>query len=580
MAERPLVLDFETDGILPRPDYPPEPRGIAIDDGRSKTYVRNFDKLKRVWNTRPMLFHNAPFDIAVAVEKLGLPIPKWEHIHDTQVLAYLADPYASTRLKDQAAKHLDMPPDEQTDVRDWIMANVPEAKRKKVNWGFWIARAPMPLLKPYAIGDVVRTYGLWQHYQPVLQEMRGAYDREMKLVPILLRNSRQGVRVDVLPLKRDTAIYEKVLLTTDARICKLLGRTFNVGSSDELADALEASGQGEGFLITKTGKRSTSKKSLAQCELNPAVAELLDYRGRLETALTTFMRNWCETVERTVDRVHFDWSSTRSEKGGARTGRLSSSPNCQNIPKEMKAKAPKGLPPLPHLREYLLPDEGCVWVRKDYQQQELRVLAHFEDGDMLQMYLDQPDVDVHQMVANIMGVDRTPAKTLGFALLYGMGLAELSARLGVSVEKARQLKAAYLRVLPGLKALQKEIEANGRAGIHITTWGGRKYLAEPPKIIKGRLQSFEYKLLNYLIQGSSADCTKEAMCRTDAANLDARLLVSVHDELDFSVPNDKRLKNTVRKIDAIMRSIEFDVPMLSDTEVGESWGSLQKYQLR
>jgi len=458
---------------------------------------------------------------------------------------------------------------------------VPEAKRKTVNWGYWIAKAPMKLLAPYAKGDVIRTKKLFEHYTRTIGQDLGlmqAYQRERRLLPMLLKNSAEGVRVDAKRLKLDTITYENALLAVDKRICKLLGGTFNVGSPDELADALEASGKGGGFLTTPKGKRSVSKTSLAQCDMDPDVGELLQYRGRLEWALSNVLRNWCATVERTKDRVHFDWSSTRGDATGARTGRLSSSPNCQNIPKEMDATAPKGLPPLPHLRTYLLPDPGCVWVRKDYSQQELRVLAHFEDGALLEMYKKQPDIDVHATIAKLMGIERRPAKTMGFALLYGMGIAELSNRLDVTPERARELKAGYLKVLPGLKALQKSIEESAQAGIPIRTWGGRQYLPEPPKIIKGVLRSFEYKLLNYLIQGSSADCTKEAQCRLHEAGLPGRFLLSVHDEIDWSVPKGK-LAKTVKEIDGIMRSIEFDVPMLSDTETGESWGSLQAYQL-
>ena len=579
MAQEDLVaVDFETDGIEARPEYPPTPRGVAVLADGKATYERKFKRARDVWH-RPMVFHNAAFDVAVATEKLAWPMPQWENCHDTQFLAFLIDPYSeSLSLKKLAERYLGMPAVEQTDVKEWVMANVPEAKRKTVNWGYWIASAPMELLKPYAIGDVDRTLKLFHHLRAQLPERSvPAYDRERRLQPMLLENSRLGVRVDREELARDLDRFEHAMSLTNKRLWKLLGKTFNIDSGEELADALEESGLGSGFKATPSGKRSVSKDSLAQCEMDPKVRELLDYRGRLDTALTTFMRPWLRMSERS-GRVHFEWNQVRADRGGARTGRLSSSPNCQNIPKEMKAQAPRGLPELPHLRTYLLPDEGEVWVRKDYSQQELRVLAHFEGGDLLQMYNTKPDTDMHQHVAGMIGVDRQTAKTLAFALLYGMGLQSLSERLGTSVDEARGIKAKYLKMLPGLRSVQKDIEARARSGQPIWTWGGRGYVPEQPKIIKGQLRSFEYKLLNYLIQGSSADCTKEAMCRLYEANLPGRMLVSVHDEIDWSVPR-SALKETVREIDAIMRGIEFDVPMLSDTETGESWGKLSKHKL-
>lgn len=571
------VVDFETDAIEGRPQYPPTPRGVAIRTGTEMRYDRSFEHLRRVWTQRDtkLVFHNAPFDLAVATEKLGLPFPEWHRIYDTQVLAFFHSPYErSLKLKDLAAKWLGIAPSEQEDVRDWIFANVPNAKRAKTQWGRHIAQAPMHLLHPYAVGDVDRTWKLFKHL--LHQVPHEPVEREQRLLRVMLGNSRQGVRVDLERLKTDLVKYERVLIDVDKRICKLLGCTFNVGSPDELADALEASGKGSGFLVTKTGKRSVSKTSLAQANIDPVIAELLDYHGRLETCLTTFMRNWVEMAEKTGGYIHFEWSSTRQDASGARTGRLSSSPNAQNIPKKWKTKAPKGFPELPMLRGYLLPDEGCVWVRKDYSQQELRMLAHFEDDVLKQMYLDNPHMDMHQMVADMIGIDRDWAKTLAFAILYGMGANELARRLGIDVDKAKGIKKRYLDMLPGVRSLIKDLEHIGRSGEMIRTWGGRYYPVEPPGFIDGKMRTFEYKLINYLIQGSSADVTKEATCRIDEAGLGGvRLLVSVHDELDFSVRDDKHKMKNIREIDRLMKSVEVDVPMLSETEEGASWANLK-----
>lgn len=573
-----IVIDFETAGIDPRPFYPPEPVGVAIKEGKKKGIYGSPDLLWSRWNQGPMIFHNSAFDIAVATEKLGLPMPKPENIHDTQWLAFFDDPHAwSLELKRLAHKHLGMEPDEQTDVKEWVQANVPEAKRKSVNWGYWMSKAPVSLLRPYAIGDVERTAGLFQHFRKHVDTPY--YRREQRLLPMLLDNSRNGVRVDLAALKKDLPTFEHALRETDKRICKTLGAKINVGSSEELVTALLESGLGSGFLMTPKGKLSVSKESLAQADLKPAIKTLLNYRGRLETTLTTFLRNWTETAEQAGGRVHFEWSQVRGDGKGARTGRLSSSPNCQNIPKTFKGVVtPKGLPDLPFLRKYLLPDEGHVWVRKDYSQQELRVLAHFEDGELQDMYRENPELDVHTTIGGIMTIERDPAKTIGFGLLYGMGIPELAKRLGVSLEKASKLKAQYLGVLPGLKDLLDDLKETAQRGEPIHTWGGRPYYCEEPIINKfGRLQTFEYKLINYLVQGSSADVTKEAMCRLHEAGLPGHMLVSVHDEIDWSVPIGQ--EKCILEIDAIMKSIEIDVPMLSDTEVGESWGSLQKVSL-
>lgn len=586
---KPIAVDFETDGIESRPDYPPEPRGVAIqEEGDRGVYIKGsrtelIAALRPVWNSgRPLVFHNAAFDLAVATEKLALPMPDWRRIHDTLFLCFLADPFApSLSLKPSSERYLGMPPDEQADLKAWILEHVPEARRAKKNWGRWIAKAPYEILAPYAIGDVDRTLKL--HRRLHTESIAAAYDRERRLVGGLTENSATGIVVDRERLNIDLPKYEKALVTTDRRLWKLLGRRFNVDSGEELADALEASGMGEGFLTTATGRRSVSKGSLAQATIDPRVRELLDYRGRLETCLSTFLRNWHAAANRD-GRMHFDWFQTRGDEGGgARTGRLSSSPNVQNIPKELNAAAPKGLPPLPLLRTYLLPEKGHVWVRKDYSQQELRLLAHFEDGLLLQLYLDDPRVDIHQRIADELEalgfpVGRRAAKTLAFSLLYGMGLAELSIRLGCSVEEARRIKEAYLRIVPGIAKVNAVLKQRAREGKPYRTWGGREYFCEPPRVVEGRLRTYEYKMLNYLIQGSAADVTKEALGRLFDAGLPGRFLCTVHDEINWSVPKGQ-LKRVAKELDGIMRSVQTDVPMESETETGGSWGELASYQV-
>jgi DNA polymerase-1 len=221
-------------------------------------------------------------------------------------------------------------------------------------------------------------------------------------------------------------------------------------------------------------------------------------------------------------------------------------------------------------------------------QQELRVLAHFEDGVLLQNYLRDPKLDVHQlaadMVCSMLGLPQSPdmrdkMKTIGFGLLYGMGLGSLADRMGVDVATAAKLKKAYLAIFPGLKSLQEDLTRRGKTGVPLRTWGGRLYYAEEAKYIekRGRICSFEYRLLNYLIQGSSADCTKEALIRYDKEKKHGRFLVTVHDEINICVPP-KAAKAEMKLLFDVMRSVEFDVPMLSDGSMGDSWGSLKKLE--
>ena len=294
--------------------------------------------------------------------------------------------------------------------------------------------------------------------------------------------------------------------------------------------------------------------------------------------------------------MHTSWHQTRNgEEGflsGARTGRLSTDkPNLLAVTKKLGRKAGDAVHPdwletamaLPHLRTYLLPDEGQVWCRRDYNQQEYRLLGHFEDGPLKQAYIENPRTDVHQFVQasirDLIGLvlDRDNTKTINFGMLYGLGLANLAVRLQKTIEEARTIKKAQLSVLPGLKDIQDDLKQRDADRVPIHTWGGREYYAEEPRLIDGEWKRYGYKLLNYLIQGSAADCTKEALIRYEQARNSSRLLCAVHDEINISMPQGD-MKREMRILQDCMRSVEFDVPMLSDGEYGPSWGAMVKYE--
>ena len=137
------------------------------------------------------------------------------------------------------------------------------------------------------------------------------------------------------------------------------------------------------------------------------------------------------------------------------------------------------------------------------------------------------------------------------------------------------MKAAYFQALPEIKPLMKSCSDRGRAGQVIQTWGGREYPVEPPRLVQGRMMDFSYKLLNYLIQGSAGDCTKEAICRWEEGNkFGGQFLATVHDEINIQAPKESKVA-AMRHLRDSMESIEFDVKMLSDGFRGQSWAQLE-----
>lgn len=594
-----ITVDFETEAIEDRPKYPPRPVGVAIkrDDapaeylawghpsGNNSTLERAKEALGAIWaGPEGLLFHNAKFDLDVARGHFGLPLPPAQRIHDTMFLLFLHDPHSSTiSLKPSAERLLGWKPEEQDAVAEWLWSHgvIP----RTVKAGPYIARCDGGVVGRYACGDVDRTKALFDKLHPLILEagMGPAYMRERLLLPILLSNERAGIRVDMDRLGEDLVRYEASLVLVEAWLRKALKvPSLNLDADAEVAEALHRVGAVTEWVLTPTGRRSTAKKNL---KINhPALAHALDYRNRLQNVLAQSMRPWYSQASPGDGRIYTEWNQVRTSRGadvnGTRTGRLSCA-RFMNIAKAFSITEPgfiRGTLPLPLVRRYLIPDEGGIWVHRDYNQQEFRILAHYENDRLLQSYRDNPRIDYHDnmiaLVDKATGVklERKDAKILNFGINYGMGAGKFAAGLGVSVEEATRLRNAVKAAAPGVQALDRELKRRGRAGEPVRTWGGRRYFCEPPSE-DGR--TFEYKLLNYLIQGSAADCTKEAIIRWYGSGGPGRLLVTVHDEINVSVPAEA-LDEGNEMLRQAMEEIPFDVPMLTDGKVGLSWGDLKK----
>lgn len=581
-----ITLDFETDPIEGNPLInPPKPCGLAIwRDPANPEYITSWEEMTAVWrysldSGEDLLFHNAPFDLSVGCRWLGGDWPSWERVHDTVYLVYLANPHAdSLSLKPSAEIYLDEPPEERDVLHEWILANIKGATPKTA--GAYISLAPVELVRPYAIGDVVRTRRLFDHLHP--HQPRQAYDRERRLMPIMVEATRRGIRVDIHALARDIPTYEQAFQDVTNGLISVLGcdASVNLDSGPSLAQALDNAGLITEWRYTPKGRRSTSMPNLIETIKDPGVLQLLGYRSALKTCLGTFMRPWFELAQ-ADGRLHPNWNQTRTTHEGygrgTRTGRLSSdSPNFQNVPNEFRVEAPPGLPPLPFMRKYCLPEEGHVWVKRDFSSQEIRILAHYEDGLLAQAYNDDPDLDPHemgrQMIRDITDqlYDRKEVKITGFSIVYGSGVNGLSQQLHCDPVKAANIKGAYLKAFPAIKSLQYDVSRTGRIGECITTWGGRKYYREPSA------RDLSYKLLNYLIQGSAADQTKQVICDwDDSREADTLFLATVHDEINISAPEDVA-DQRMAHLKEMMNQDYFDVPMRSEGFRGVNWFDLEE----
>ena len=549
-----ITIDYETTAIQNRPDYPPTPVGVAIlKDGEAKYWAWGhtegnnctFEEGKAALAEAlaspgyEFLAHNLMFEAAITEEKMGLAIdwPKW---HDSMVLAFLNNAHGELSLKPLAHKLLNIPPEEQDAVHDWLLAKGIVRKAQK-DWGAYISKAPADIVGPYAIGDVARTEKIFEvlHTESVQQP----YRREMALMPHIYKMEKRGVRVDITKLHTDIQHYMQVLNWLDASIKSIVGEV-DIDSGEALADAIEAKGlAGKGFALTEKGNRSVAKDSIIEAISDPTLLGHILCRRAIATTVRTFLMPWYEQAK-ISGRMYVRWNQVRNYSDtGARTGRISSSPNLQAIPVEwegLKAQLAKleyeTAFALPSVRSYIIPDDGNIFVARDYSAQELRLLAHFAGGGLLSVLQKEPEADIHMIAANIAQITRKVAKTLGFAVLYGAGVAKIAESLGVSVAEATAIKAQYLKALPEIKEMQRELTRRGDSGSYLTTLGGRRYYAETPKVINGRLQTYSFKLTNYLIQGSAADQSKQALIDYAANTKHGQIVLSVHDEIVIECP--------------------------------------------
>jgi DNA polymerase I-like protein with 3'-5' exonuclease and polymerase domains len=595
-------LDFETEAIVFGSKTPPKPVGCAIrnPDGKKKyfafghptenncTWDEFYSVLAAIWH-HEMVGHNIlGFDLEVAMYWFKLPPRDPLLTEDTLFQAYLIDPHApSLKLKDLARDWLGMATDAQEELQLWILNNVPECKTINQT-GAYICRAPGDLVGKYAIADADMAWELHQYCKPKLAEMAAPYDRERVLAPILASIQQGGIRVDLERLRRDYAVAIDKLHQLDDLIRKHLSAPdLNPGSDKELVRALKDANY-TGFLKTPGGKDSVAKGSLeAVLAADPKLQSMIRSRATYSTLTGTFMRPWIILAEANGGTINPSYNQVRNPDGyGTRTGRLSSSnPNGQNIPGDQGTDYYGD--PFPQMRSYCLPDEGCVWYSFDFKSQEPRLTAHFEDGTLMQAFVEDPNLDPYIFVMNLVGGDvtRKDSKVIFLGLVYSMGAAALAGKLDCSTERATSLRNAIRAVIPEVNQLDRDCKRRFELGLPIKTLGGRLCFCEPPS--NGRV--WAYKALNLLIQGSAADQTKEAMIYAEEElrrrevytdviepyNIPFRMLGSVHDEINLCAP--LWAKDHIEQVmHEAANALPCDVPMRLTMGIGNTWAEAAK----
>lgn len=468
-----------------------------------------------------------------------------------------------------------------------------------------IYRAPPRLVGPYAESDA----DLPLRLAPILYKllaregMLDLFQMECDLIPLLIAMRMAGVTVN-LPyaeqLRDDLQARE---MDQQARLDALVGTHVDINSADSLARAFDSAGIG--YNKTGTGRPSFTKAFLA--DLNTPLTKHINEIRKLAKLRGTFVESYILNSH-VNGKVYCQFHPMRSDEGGTRSGRYSSStPNLQNIPSRDEELAPM-------IRGLFVPDVGHKqWRKYDYSQIEYRFLIHFAQGpgsdEVRRLFNENPDTDYHEMALDLVapqaGWDistpllrkqhRKPVKNINFGLIYGMGVDKLSADLGLTRVQGKALFAAYHKGVPFAKATMDACSKEALETGTISTIMGRKSrfdLWEPTRWGDGSIalpydkaimsygeirRAYTHKALNRRLQGSSADMLKRAMLNCWEQGIFDETGVprlTVHDELDFSDPGGKDAAFDAMQ-HVLENSLKLRIPIRADGECGPDWGHVK-----
>ena len=488
-------------------------------------------------------------------------------IDDTMLLSFVLDAGAHGHGMDTLSKlHLDIAP--------VPFKEVVGTGKKQITFD----QVPLEDAVRYAAEDADITLRLHQTLKPRLAQdkMVTVYETlERPLSPVLMQMEMAGVKVDATVLADLSSDFARRMVDLEKEIHDLAGREFNVASPKQLGEILFGDmGLPGGKKSSKTGAWSTDADVLDSlaAEGHELPVKVLDYRhfAKLKSTYTDALQ---EFINPQTGRVHTSYAMA-----GAATGRLASTdPNLQNIP----IRTEEGR----KIREAFVAKEGCKLLAADYSQIELRLLAHVADMDSLRQAF-RDGIDIHALTASevfgvpVEGMDsetRRKAKAINFGIVYGISAFGLARQLAIPQREAKAFIETYFEKYPGIRTYMEDTKAFCREHEYVETIFGRRCHLAGINDKNGAKRAFnERAAINAPLQGAAADIIKRAMIRMAGAladaNLKATMMLQVHDELLFEVPEDE-LEKTQKVVKQVMESAaHLSVPLIVDCGIGDNWG--------
>ncbi len=434
-------------------------------------------------------------------------------------------------------------------------------------------KMPFDLVREYALVDTQLPLKIFEKQWEVMkrQELLPVYHMEIGLIPMLLQMRKQGVRVNKLKVLKNKNFMLEKIETLEKKLFKMYGQ-FNYNSTAQMSKIFDV--HGIPYKKTAKGNPSIDNKVLAANSVKfPICNEILEVKRMKRTVSAVFDNVLLDPETCINGRIHSMFHPLRSDGFGTVSGRFSSTkPNLQQIPSKKDNYGPQ-------CRESFIPEEGHVWAKLDYSQIEYRVFAHYASGpkseDLRFKYNTDPSTDYHQVVMDWTGLERSHAKNLNFGTMYAMGINTCASTFGWTREYAKEVIDLYHTEMPYIKTTMNGV---------INVSQGRGYIKT---LLKRRARASEdivkhkkfYIMFNRLIQGSAADIMKKGMLDAYNAGIFNTLKphLTVHDELDVSVPQSKEGKEALKELAIHMEEcVQLKVPIKADIEVGSNWGNVSE----
>lgn len=502
--------------------------------------------------------HNLKYDITVLKQQWGIELGG--QMADTLIAAYLTENGRSLKLDDLC---------HQRGLKMTTYAEVTGGDKRKDSFAYVdVERAGI-----YSCEDVYGTLMLWREFAPLL-EAKGVMDLfwrvEMPIVTILAEMEIAGITVDSNVLSGLSREFAEKLCMLEGQIYELAGHEFNINSPRQLGQVLfEEQGLATGRK-SKSGF-STDVGVLEKLAKKNVLPELVLRYRTVAKLLSTYVDKLGQLQDPVTKRIH-----TSFNQAVTATGRLSSSdPNLQNIPIRTEEGS--------RIRGAFVPGEGLVFLSADYSQIDLRVLAHYS-GDVALAGAFKAGDDVHtRTAAEIFGISplfvtsemRRVAKSINFGIVYGMSSFGLANQLDIGRKEAQRFIDRYFMLYTGVQRFMEEIVAKARTQGYVTTLlKRRRSVPEIHSKNKVQREFAERTAINTPIQGTAADIIKLAMieCRRalKAKNLSGKMLLQIHDELVFEMPENE-LDIAIPAIKSAMENaLRLDVPLTVNIEIGKS----------